>query len=93
MTTKAYSPYSSSGTVSTISPRSTIKLDTYCDTIIRGCSERCPCRTWPQCHYYNSAIWKESRGRDKVIWEDIHEYYETFFKYKPGLPDIVYPNG
>jgi hypothetical protein len=86
MTTKAYSSYSSSDIVSAMSPRSTITFDTYYDTAISGCRRKCPCRTWAQCHYYNSAVWKTSRGEDGTVWKEVHEYYETFFrtKYEQG---------
>ena len=82
MTAKAYSSYSPSDILSAMSPRSTIKLDTCYDTAISGCGRKCACRLWPNCHYYNSAVWKTSRGGDDTIWKEVHEYYETFFRTK-----------
>ena len=84
---EVYSSDSSLDIVSVIGPMSPIKLGTYYDTSIRGCGKKCPCRTWPNCHYYNNSRWKELRGDEELLWEEIHEWYENFFKYKPDMPD------
>ncbi len=83
-------------TMSTIGPTSTLESDTsdtYYDNGITGCMRKCPCRLWAQCSYYNVSKWKESRGDEDSTWEEINNWYETFFKYKPEMPDITYPNG
>lgn len=93
MTIKADSSNSPLGIVSVIDPVSPIKLEIYYDTAIRGCGRKCACRLWPNCHYYNNSRWKELRGDEEVLWQEIHEWYENFFKYRPDMPDATYQNG
>lgn len=95
MVTEADSPDLSSDIISAIGIISPLKLDIYYDTNIRGCAKKCPCRTWVQCHNYIDITEQQMRLRykDNKIFEEINEWYENFFKYKPGLPDATYPNG
>ena len=93
MTTDVDNSNMSHDTMSTIDPMSPLKLETYYDTGITGCMRKCPCRLWAQCSYYNVSKWKESKGNRDEIREEINEWYENFFKYNPGMPDITYPNG
>ena len=76
-----------------MSPVSPLTLGIYYDKSIGGCMRKCPCRVWAQCHYYNSAKWKKLREDENLLFEEINEWYENFFKYKPGLPDATYANG
>lgn len=62
-------------------------LDTYYDTAIRGCLRKCACRLWPNCRYYNNSRWNELKGDKEVLWEEIHDWYDNFFKYRPDMPD------
>ncbi len=89
----ADSSYSASDMMSIVGPVSPLKLDIYHNISIRGCNKRCPCRTWINCHYYNKTRWKKLRGDKEIIWKEIEEWYENFFKYEDGLPDATYPNG
>lgn len=68
-------------------------ISEFCKTQTRGCGKRCPCRTWINCHYYNNSRWKELRGDENILFKEINEWYENFFKYIPGLPDATYANG
>ena len=61
------------------------------DTHIGGCIKKCPCRLWPNCHYYNNSKWATLRKKGDYI--QIYDWYDTFFKYKPDMPDATYPNG
>ena len=79
--------------ISAASLASPLTLGLYYNAGTKGCMRKCPCRVWAQCSHYNTAKWNESRGEEEVVWEEIHEYYENFFKYRPGLPDATYPNG
>lgn len=76
-----------------MSPASPLTLEIYYDKSTGGCMRKCPCRTWAQCHYYNNARWKKLRGEEDLLFQEINEWYENFFKYKPGLPDATYANG
>ncbi len=87
MTAEADSPEASSDIMSVIGPKSPLKLDLYHNVSTRGCNKRCPCRTWLNCHYYNGSRWKKLRGNEELLWEDIHTWYETFFKYRPEMPE------
>lgn len=89
MTAKTYSSYSSSDIASIIGPRSTIKPGTYYNTSVSGCGKKCPCRTWTQCSYYNSVVWKESRVGNDATWKEVHEYYETFFRAKYDHSELL----
>ncbi len=95
MVTEADSLDSSSDIISSISPLSPLKLNIYYDTSIRGCAKKCPCRTWVQCHHYTDITEQQMRLRhkDNKIFEEIHDWYENFFKHNHGLPDGMYPNG
>jgi len=94
MITEVDSPDSlSDNIIPVISPVSPLTLGIYYNKSISGCMRRCPCRTWAQCHYYNSTRWKKLRGEENLYFEEINEWYENFFKYKPGLPDATYANG
>lgn len=94
MVTEADNPESSFDMISVNSPISSLKFYIYYNkTAINGCIKKCPCRVWVQCSYYNSARRKKLRGDKDSLFKEINEWYETFFKYKPGLPDATYANG
>lgn len=90
MTAEADSLDSSLGITSLIYPMSPITLDTYYDTVIRGCGKKCPCRTWTQCHHYIDITEQDRRlrNKDNKIFEEIHEWYDNHFRLQYEYSDI-----
>lgn len=74
-------------TMSIIGPVSPLKPNVYYDTIITGCRRRCPCRLWTNCSYYKTSKWKKLRIDENIIWKEIHDYYDNYFKFRSNMPE------
>lgn len=41
---------------------------------------KCPCKSWIQCHKYNTNIWKSIHPEEFNI--ELHNWYDTIFRIK-----------